>query len=122
MKVLIAEDNERLQKSVGLLMNLWGFDFDMASNGREAVEKVIINKGNYDLCLMDIEMPVMDGCEAALTIRREGKHFPIIAISGCLHLDELYLDAGMDDYLEKPYEPEMLLSKIRELTGKTFNG
>ncbi|MDH3974452.1 MAG: response regulator [Deltaproteobacteria bacterium] len=116
MNVLIAEDNERLQQSVGLLMKLWGFDFDLVSNGQEAVEKAITNKNKYDLCLMDIEMPVMDGCKAARRIRREGREFPIIAISGSLNIQELYLDAGMDDYLEKPYDPQILLNKIMKLT------
>lgn len=116
MNVLIAEDNEKLQQSVSMLMKSWGFDFDMASNGREAVEKAMINKGKYDLCLMDIEMPVMDGCEAALMIRRQGRDFPIIALSGSLDIKKLYLVAGMDDYLEKPYDPQKLLNKIRKLT------
>lgn len=117
MNVLIAEDNEKLQQSVGLLMKLWGFNFDLASNGQEAVEKAMINKDKYDLCLMDIEMPVMNGCEAAIMMRREGKQFPIIAISGSLDIEKLYSDAGMNDYLEKPYDPQMLLNKIKQLTA-----
>ena len=121
MKLLIAEDNENLRKSVGLLMNLWGFDFDMASNGLEALEKAKVNEGKYDLCLMDLEMPVMGGCEAALMIRRQVSYFPILALSGNLHVSEKYVQAGMDDYLEKPYEPHVLLTKIMELTGRSFD-
>jgi len=120
MKILIAEDNQILQKSVGMLMNFWGFDFDMADNGQEAVERAVANKGEYDLCLMDIDMPIMDGCEAAQVLRREVKFFPIIALSGNAYIEEKYAAAGMDDYLPKPYEAKRLLGKIEELTVKSL--
>lgn len=61
MKILIAEDNRDLQDVIVGFMGLWRFDFDLASNGREAVDLAKINEGKYDLCLMDIDMPVMDG-------------------------------------------------------------
>ncbi|MDH3973210.1 MAG: response regulator [Deltaproteobacteria bacterium] len=121
MKILIAEDNVRLQKSVGMLLKCWGFDFDTASNGREAVEQAVANEGAYDLCLMDIDMPIMDGCEAAQTIRREVRYFPIMALSGNAYIEEKFAAAGMDDYLPKPFEADRLLGKIRELTVKAFD-
>jgi len=82
MIILIAEDNAILQKSVGLLMKWWGFDFDLVSNGREAVEQAVSNNGNYDLALMDIDMPEMNGCEATRIIRKKVSYFPIMALSG----------------------------------------
>ena len=121
MKILIVEDNLILQKSVCILMNSWGFDFDVANNGQEAVERVAANEGKYDLCLMDIDMPVMNGCEAALTLRRNFKYFPILAMSGkpAPIIKEIYAAAGMDDYIAKPCDPNMLLDKINELALKS---
>jgi len=120
MKILIAEDNAILQKSVGLLMKWWGFDFDLVSNGREAVEQAVSNYGNYDLGLMDIDMPEMDGCEATRRIRKKVSYFPIMAFSGHAGIEEECAAAGMDDFLAKPCEPERLLKKIRELTLKSI--
>ncbi|MDH3976808.1 MAG: response regulator [Deltaproteobacteria bacterium] len=120
MKILIAEDNLRLQKSVGMLLKCWGFDFDTANNGQEAVERAVANEGKYDLCLMDIDMPIMNGCEAARAIRRELKYFPIMALSGNACIEEKYAAAGMDDYLPKPFEADRLLGKINELTIKSL--
>lgn len=120
MKILIAEDNLMMQRSVGMMMKYWGYDFDLANNGQEAVEQAVINKGAYDLCLMDIDMPIMDGCEAARTIRREVDYFPIMAVSGNASIEEKYARAGMDDYLAKPYDPDRLLGKINELTVKAL--
>ncbi|MBI5185698.1 MAG: response regulator [Nitrospinae bacterium] len=60
MKILIAEDNQLLQMLDKELMKSCGYDFDMASNGREAVEHAQKNEGEYDLCLMDIDMLIME--------------------------------------------------------------
>ncbi|MCG8633141.1 MAG: response regulator [Desulfobacterales bacterium] len=73
MKILIAEDDSMLRTMAGTLMNHWGFDFDMASNGREAVEKARLRNGKYDLCLMDIDMPVLNGLEATKIMREKLK-------------------------------------------------
>jgi len=64
MKLLIAEDNTALQKTMEMMMKAWNFDFDITSDGQEAVNQAKRNKGAYDLCIMDVEMPIMDGCEA----------------------------------------------------------
>jgi len=118
MKILIAEDERDLQKTMGMLMDIWGFDFDIAPNGRSAVELAEINKGNYDLCLMDIDMPVMDGLEATKKIRRKTRYFPIMALTGNSIARDEYLKVGMDDYLQKPYHAETLYDKINALTVK----
>jgi CheY-like chemotaxis protein len=81
MNILIAEDNQVIQLLNAELMSDWGFEFDMVSNGIEAVEYVQRNKGKYDLCLMDIEMPKMDGMEATRRIRRSTPYFPIMALT-----------------------------------------
>lgn len=118
MRVLIAEDTPLLQDMVSDFMNDWGYDFDMASNGQEAVNLAKTNEGQYDICLMDIDMPVMDGCEATKEIRTKTRYFPIIAVSGNEQIANFYSDIGMDDYLKKPYVIDSLYDKISELTVK----
>ncbi len=120
MKVLIAEDDQMLQMVAGEFMELWGFQFDLVANGLEAVNKVKDHGDSYDLCLMDIDMPLMNGIEATKIIRRNLKYTPIIALSGNSAYRECCLECGMDYFLEKPYSPDLLLSKIYEFTVKSF--
>ena len=63
MNILIAEDNLVIQTIQEQLMESWGYSYDLASNGLEAVEYAKKNNGTYDLCLMDIDMPKMNGIE-----------------------------------------------------------
>lgn len=116
MKILIAEDDICLQMAAKTLMALWGYEYDIVSNGLEAIEKAKENERAYDLCLMDINMPVMDGFQATEIIRRNMIYFPIIAVTGNFGVKQKCLDIGMDDYLEKPYHADELLKKIKELT------
>ncbi len=115
MRILIAEDDAILQLMAGRLMGRWGFEFDMASNGQEAVDQAQRNEGKYDLCLMDIDMPIMNGLEATKIIRQNLKYFPIMALTGNLRAKEAYLAIGMDDFLEKPYSIDNLYQKINML-------
>ena len=118
MKILIAEDTPILQELASELMNQWGYDFDLASNGQEAVNLIKIKEKRYDICLMDIDMPIMDGYEATRIIRRKTKYFPIIALTANEHIKKSYSDIGIDDYLKKPYKFNRLYDKLKELTVK----
>ncbi len=118
MKILIAEDDLALQGIAGKLMRRWGYSFDIANNGQEAIEKAQMHEGEYDLCLMDIDMPIMNGFEATKVIRHNLNYFPIMALTGNLRAKEEYLARGMDDYLGKPYSIDNLFQKINELTVK----
>lgn len=120
MKILIAEDERDLQETMGMLMDIWGFDFDIAQNGRSAVELAETNDGEYDLCLMDIYMPIMDGFEATKAIRKKTSYFPVMALTGNLITSDEYSKSGMDDFLQKPYNAEALYDKINTLTAKTI--
>lgn len=119
MKILIAEDNSDQQELMKMLMSDWGFEFDIAQNGYRAVELANTNEGEYDLCLMDIDMPVMNGIEATKIIRNKSKYLPIMALTGNSFLDYEYSDLGMDDFLAKPYDPNELYDKINHLSVKT---
>ncbi len=120
MRILIAEDDATLQLMAGTLMGRWGFEFDMVSNGQEAIEHAKINEGEYDLCLMDIDMPIMNGLQATKIIRNNLRYFPIMALTGNLRARTEYSNMGMDDFLEKPYSIDNLYQKINELTVKSI--
>lgn len=119
MNILIAEDDSLIQEMTGFLMESWGFDFDMVTNGREAVDHALNNQGKYDLCMMDIDMPVMDGYEAVRHIRSKVKYFPILGVSANPAARETCKALGMDDFLTKPYDLVRLKLKISELTVKS---
>ncbi|MBB3063288.1 response regulator [Microbulbifer rhizosphaerae] len=118
MNILIAEDTPTIQVFNCTLLSSWGFNFDMASDGAEAIGYAYKNKGKYDLCLMDIEMPKMNGIEAARIIRRELPYFPIAAITADPSYRSECLAAGMDEFVQKPCTPNRLFATIRDLSIK----
>jgi len=101
------------------LLEKHGYRVDIACDGREALAKV--NRGHFDLVLMDVQMPVVDGFQAAAAIREQekttGGHITIIAITAhALKGDrERCLAAGMDGYISKPFRLAELLSEIEKL-------
>jgi CheY-like chemotaxis protein len=104
--ILLVEDDELSQKVTAFYLMRYGHDVDVAKNGREALSRFKDKK--YDLILMDIQMPEMDGLQAAKEIRRiesdypEKGHTPIIAIT--TNPDKvLIMKAGMDGYTQKPF-------------------
>ncbi len=112
LRVLIAEDNGTNQKLVARLLEKRGHSVKIASNGLEAL--AALEQGTYDLVLMDVQMPEMDGFEATGELRnrekRTGLHIPVIALTAhAMKGDrERCLDAGMDGYLSKPIRPQEL--------------
>ncbi len=117
VRILLAEDNEVNQHIAMKVLGKFGYSVDPAANGRLAFDAM--QDTAYDLVLMDCQMPVMDGYEATEAIRQaEGdrKHTPIIAMtSGAVDGDrERCLDAGMDDYLMKPVQPQDLQNMIEK--------
>jgi len=104
--ILIAEDYEVNRMFMGMLLNKYDkIKYDFAKNGKEAIQ--MLNNNPYDIILMDINMPVMNGCDATVIIREELKlDIPIIALTAnALEGDkEKFLNIGMTDYLAKPLE------------------
>ena len=95
-----------------------GYEYDMASNGVEAVNYARENNGRYDLCIMDISMPIMNGIEATKIIRKEVRYFPILGYSSDDKTKNTCLESGMDEFLFKPCHPDRLFGIIEELTTK----
>ncbi|MBN1129332.1 MAG: response regulator [Chitinispirillaceae bacterium] len=113
VRVLVIEDNHFNQKLMTILLKKMGCEADLVSNGREAIEK--LSSGGYAVILMDIQMPVMDGFEAARIITREMKlSTPIIALTArAFSADRKQcFDAGMVDFLVKPVDAVELRKRI----------
>ena len=112
VKVLLVEDYPINIKLATKFLERWKINIDIAENGKIAVEKFRINK--YDLILMDIQMPVMDGYMATAEIRKIDTKIPIIAFtaSETLNNQDHAFSVGMNDYLNKPFNPKDLYNKI----------
>jgi len=114
-QVLIVEDNLVNQKVLQKMLQNFGIDSVVANNGQEAVEAVDQNR--FDLILMDVQMPVMDGLEATRLIREaetESRHLPIMAMTASAMKgdQEKCMKVGMDDYLAKPINKKALEEKL----------
>lgn len=122
LKILLVEDNQVNQLVATAMLASQGYLIDVAENGLEGVEAVI--KGDYDIVLMDIQMPEMNGVEATHKIRAldgDKSSVPIIAVTAhAMHGDrETYLAAGMNDYVSKPIDPKLLLDAINRWSGRS---
>ncbi|WP_293751916.1 ATP-binding protein [uncultured Paraglaciecola sp.] len=118
--ILLVEDNNINQAVAGEMLNLLGVTFDIAEDGQQAVTK-IVNSPQYDLVLMDIQMPVMDGYEATRTIRLQGQDKLTICGLSANAMKQDYekaKEAGMDDYIVKPLKHKSLEDLIAKYLPK----
>jgi CheY-like chemotaxis protein len=116
-KVLIVEDNNSNYILMTYILKKY-YQFERAKNGQEAVEKV--EKDSFDIVLMDIKMPVMDGLEATKAIKAIRPELPIVALTAnAFDSDrQLAMDAGCDDFLSKPVSSELCLKTIKKFLGE----
>ncbi|WP_052514951.1 PAS domain S-box protein [Dethiosulfatarculus sandiegensis] len=121
LHILLAEDMPINQKVAQRMLEKMGHKVTLVENGKEAVE--LTESTQYDLILMDVQMPKMDGFAAtkAIRARETDKHIPIIAMTAhAMKGDkEACLEAGMDSYIPKPVDPEVLAEALRRLSAKT---
>jgi CheY-like chemotaxis protein len=113
LKILIAEDDEMNQQMAMMLLKRLGYEADCAANGKEVLE--IVSEKKYDVILMDVEMPEMDGLEATRMIRLCLNEQPVIIAMTANAMDgdrEACLKAGMEDYLSKPVNVEELMQML----------
>jgi signal transduction histidine kinase/FixJ family two-component response regulator len=120
LRILVAEDNRINRKIIEILLGNAGHHVEMVEDGAQAVAAV--RDGDYDVVLMDVQMPVLDGTQATAQIRALPSHkscVPIIALTAhaMAGAREQYLAAGMDDYLSKPLNPATLHATLAKLTS-----
>lgn len=115
VRILIAEDNKVNMSIAKRFMTKWGIEVDEAVNGREAVER--FRSGSYDLMLIDLEMPEMDGPSALQEIRRFNRTVPAMAFTAAVYdnMENDLMKKGFVDYIHKPFRPEVLHNKIATL-------
>jgi two-component system, sensor histidine kinase and response regulator len=113
-KILLVEDNKINQKTTKIMLEKANYIVEVASDGQEAVEK--FQEQEFDLILMDIQMPVMNGFEASEEIRQKNKEVPIIALTAyALKGDrDKCIESGMNNYLAKPYKMQDLYEIIKK--------
>ena len=122
LHILLAEDNIINQKVAIRILEKNGHKVSVANNGNEVLSA--LEKSRFDLILMDVQMPIMDGFKTTFSIRkkekRTGSHIPIVAMTAhALKGDrERCLDVGMDDYVAKPLKPEELIKTINRAISK----
>jgi CheY-like chemotaxis protein len=116
-RILIAEDNDSNYILMTYILKKY-YQFDRARNGQEAVEKT--KSEPYDLILMDIKMPVMDGLEATKKIKESHPDLPIIALTAnAFDSDrQMAFDAGCNEFLSKPISSEVCLKTIAKVLGE----
>jgi signal transduction histidine kinase/CheY-like chemotaxis protein/CHASE3 domain sensor protein len=119
LKILLAEDNELNQKLALKVLSRFGFETDIASNGKIAVK--MLEEKSYAVVLMDMQMPEMGGYEATAVIRKMGNDVPVIAMTA--HAlpgeKEKCIAGGMNDYISKPFKAMELYEKIAMLVNKS---
>ena len=123
IKILLAEDNEANQFLIKAITKSKDWDITVVDDGDKAVEE--FEKNEFDLVLMDVQMPVMNGYEATRIIRdieqREKRnHTPIIALTAyAMKSDkDLCIEAGMDDYISKPFKRQQFLDSIMDVINR----
>lgn len=123
--ILVVDDNEINRYVANKLLTQWGYEVVLAENGQMAVDQVLTR--SYDMVLMDVHMPVMDGLKATAVIRsvNDGQfsELPIVALTASIFerdLDEIRR-SGMTDYIAKPFVPESLRQKISEILSSHYS-
>ena len=115
MRILMAEDNPINQRVGKLILARAGFNIDLVGDGSEALEAH--RASPYDVILMDCQMPTMDGFEASRQIRHLNSPQPVIiavTANALVGERERCLNAGMDDYLSKPFQAEQLVALVKK--------
>lgn len=125
IRILVAEDNPMNQKYIERLFYKWNVKYQLASNGKEALE--YLNHTSYDLVLMDLQMPELNGIEAVKKLRassNQNKDIPVIALTAAAfpRQKKLSIQAGMDGFLSKPYAPDQLLDILKRYAVKVEGG
>ena len=116
MRLLLAEDEKALSKALVTILERSNYAVDAVYDGQAALE--YLEADNYDGVILDIMMPKVDGLTVLKTIRSKGNLIPVLLLTAKTEVDDKVegLDAGANDYLEKPFHAKELLARIRAMT------
>lgn len=116
MKILLADDEEELTHALGAILKFNDYDVDIVNKGEDAYNKALIE--NYDLLILDVMMPKMEGTEVTIKLRENNVETPILMLTAKAETEDKVegLDMGANDYLTKPFNKDELLARIRAIT------
>lgn len=122
MRLLFAEDQPQLRRSVTRALTAAGYSVDAAADGAQALDD--LDGASYDAVILDVMMPRVDGLTVLRTLRGRGDGTPVLLLTARDAIDQRVegLDAGADDYLVKPFALEELLARLRVLTRRKGSG
>lgn len=120
-KILLVEDEESLARLVSLQLRSYGFDVDLAYDGQSALQMIF--QTNYDTILLDRMIPNGGGLEVLSRLRREGLRTPVLFVTALNSPEHIIegLEAGADDYVTKPFDERVLVSRIRSVNRRAQN-
>ena len=120
MRILLVEDEKRMAEALCEILNLEKYEVDHFDNGLDGL--TAIESGIYDIVILDVMLPKMNGFEVAKTARSKGISTPILMLTAKAELDDKVtgLDSGADDYLTKPFMTKELLARLRALGRRTM--
>ena len=116
MRILLAEDEKALSKAIVKIFEKNNYSADAVYNGEDAL--TYLQSGYYDVAVLDIMMPKMDGITVLKKIREQGNRIPVLMLTAKSDIEDrvLGLDSGANDYLPKPFDTRELLARIRSIT------
>lgn len=119
MRILLAEDEKALSKTILKIFEKNNYSVDAVYDGEDALN--YLETGCYDVAVLDIMMPKMDGISVLKRIRAEGNQIPVLMLTAKSEIEDrvLGLDSGANDYLPKPFDTRELLARIRSITRST---
>ncbi len=119
MRILLAEDERSLAKALVKIFEKNHYSADAVYNGQDALD--YLENGNYDVAVLDVMMPGMDGISVLKKIRAQGNRIPVMILTAKAEIDDkvLGLDSGANYYLTKPFDTKELLAGIRAITRST---
>lgn len=118
MQILVVEDEKRLAEALGQILREKKYMVDLAFDGRDGLDMAF--SGIYDVIILDVMLPKMNGIEVAQNLRKEKIATPILMLTAKDQISDKVkgLDAGADDYMTKPFSPDELLARVRALTRR----
>jgi DNA-binding response OmpR family regulator len=121
MKVLLAEDDRDFGNILSQYISISGYDVSLGRDGKEAWE--LFNKEKFDICVFDVMMPEMDGFTLAEKVKEKQQDIPLIFLTAKSLKEDIVkgLTIGADDYITKPFDPEVLLLRINNILKRAYS-